>query len=101
VHARVVDQHVDPRVVGVDLPAHAVDLGEQREVGQEDLGFCARRGLLDLRAQRVGSRLIARDQGQVGALAGQLQRGEPAQAAGGAGQDDHGWCLHGTASSNF
>jgi hypothetical protein len=94
VQSGVVDEDADPGVVGCDLradPAHIVGTGE---VGQEDVNHSPRRGGLDRSAGSICSLSAAGGDCQAGTPLGELDRGNPSDAARRASDDDGGCCRH-------
>ena len=77
--AGVVDQHVDPRVVGEQRLDQLVDRVEVAQVARGDVGGAARG--LDLVLDLVELLLGARDEDRDAAGRGDLQRGGAADAA--------------------
>ncbi len=94
VQSRVVDEDPDPGIVGCDLSADPANFVTTGEVGQEDINRSARCGGLDLGAGRVRSLSAAGGDSEAGAHFGELDRGDPSEAARCAGDDDGRCCPH-------
>ena len=97
----VVREHVDLPVAPAHLLGERAHLGHQHQVGDVLVDRRAAAGRAGLHRDRLHALGVATDERELGAVAGELDRGGAADAAGGAGEQDerHGLDSTPTAAS--